>query len=161
EVFGDGIDTLIETVAEGPRRRRRADGEEHLVYAVPDGPLVREAQAFLLEASSDRLGLAVADLLAQHSLRGGKAGPRIAPAARLDAAHWDNDLGVRRHQDGDVDDAVLLGADQLLAVENENGQVAGVLHTKLGYVALCRHFRHSEGTRGKSFLEAHGLDGRQ
>src|SRR5262249_10316451 len=38
----------------------------------------------------------------------------LTPAPRLNAAHRYDDLGVRRHQDGDVDDAVLLGPDQLL-----------------------------------------------
>ena len=52
----------------------------------------------------------------------------MVPAALLDAADRDAQRGARRHQDGDVERAVLLGAEDLLAlVEQEHGQLGRVV----------------------------------
>jgi hypothetical protein len=55
--------------------------------------------------------------------------------SRPSFAAGDDDLGLRRHQDRHVDDAVLLCADQLLAVEDEHGRVAAgrVLNPEIRY----------------------------
>jgi hypothetical protein len=57
------------------------------------------------------------------------------PAARLDARHRDGERGLRGHQDRDVDDAVLLGPDELLAVDDEDGAPAVVDDAELRDVA--------------------------
>src|SRR5215204_3368477 len=43
---------------------------------------------------------------------------------------------MRRHQDGEIDDAVLLGADELLAIEDEDRLRAFVAHTQLRDASL-------------------------
>jgi hypothetical protein len=52
----------------------------------------------------------------------------VAPAPLLHAAHGDGHLRVGRHQHGGIEDAVLLGADQLLAVQQQERPVGPVRH---------------------------------
>ena len=52
----------------------------------------------------------------------------VAPAPLLHAAHGDGHLRVGRHQHGGGEDAVLLGADQLLAIQQQERPVGPVRH---------------------------------
>jgi hypothetical protein len=59
-----------------------------------------------------------------------------APASLLDAGDGDLRLALRGDEDGDVEDAVLLRADKLLAVVEEDVRVERV---------LGEQFRHGAG----------------
>ena len=65
----------------------------------------------------DLSGLVRAQRRVERGAAGGEAGGPVCPAAGLHAADRDGHRRVRPHEDGSVQDAVLLGADQLLAVE--------------------------------------------
>ena len=58
---------------------------------------------------------------------------RMAPPASLDAGYRDRHRRCRRHQDREVEDAILLGSDQLLAVDQKNAQPPFVLEPKFGH----------------------------
>ena len=59
----------------------------------------------------------------------------LAPTPRLDARHGNREAGLRRHEDRQVDDAILLGADQLLAVDDEHVARAVVDDLQFGHAA--------------------------
>ena len=60
----------------------------------------------------------------------------VGPPALLDAAHGDLYLRARRDEDGRVEDAVLLDARELLAVDEEDALVGAVDDLELGDAAL-------------------------
>jgi hypothetical protein len=98
-------DLLPDLVLGRARRLARREGLAH--------PLVLEAAQLrmgCLRGGGERLGVAP-----------------VVPATLLDAAHRHRQRAARRHQDRDVEDAVLLGAEDLLALVQEHGQLGGVV----------------------------------
>ena len=65
----------------------------------------------------------------------------VAPAPLPHAAHGDGHFRVGRHQHGGVEDAVLLGADQLLAVQQQKRPVGPVRYLKERDAAGLAHLR--------------------
>jgi hypothetical protein len=63
---------------------------------------------------------------------------RPRPAALLDARHGDLQSRPGRRQDAEIEDAVLLGADQFLAVEQEQQLAGAVAQAKLRHAAVLR-----------------------
>jgi hypothetical protein len=72
------------------------------------------------------------------------------PAAGLDARHRQNERGSLRHEDREVDDAILLGADELFSVDDEDRTSAIVGDPQLRHATVGRHFRDVEraGSQG-------------
>ena len=70
-----------------------------------------------------------------HELLVGKLVCGGMPAAGFDAAHRHNQAALLAHQDGGVQHPVLLGADELLAVEDEDARGALIDHPQLGHRA--------------------------
>ena len=66
------------------------------------------------------------------------------PPAGLDARHRDGQRRARRHQNGQIDDAVLFRADQLLPVDDQRGDQAAVDGPQLGDAALLGHLCNLE-----------------
>ena len=60
------------------------------------------------------------------------------PPALLDARHGDLQSRPGRGEDAEIEDAVLLGADQLLAVEQEQRFAGAVAQAKLRHAAVLR-----------------------
>ena len=60
---------------------------------------------------------------------------RAAPAPLLDARDGDRQLRAGADEDADVEDPVLLRADELLAVVEQHGAVGGVLDEELGHAS--------------------------
>jgi len=93
---------------------------------VPDAALV----GHVAMAGANRAGDPRRLLLAHRGEEGGVAGREVAtavtPTPLLDAAHRDRQLRLRGHEHRGVEDAVLLRADQLLAVEEEQRLVGEV-----------------------------------
>ncbi len=83
-----------------------------LVGLAPQSPLQVAAHARALTGP-------VAGVIEVVGLR--EDGRVVVPAASLHAGHRDLHLRAGRHQHREVDDAVLLGADQLLAVYQQYG----------------------------------------
>jgi hypothetical protein len=59
----------------------------------------------------------------------------VMPAPALHTGDGDDDLGVASDQDGDVEDAVLLGAHQFLTVQEQDALVGQVVEAQLGHGA--------------------------
>jgi hypothetical protein len=102
-----------------------------LVGAVPPGG--PQAGVHLLRLQPAQLG--VGHLPGPHALRA------VVPAVLLHAAHRDADLAVGLHQDRAVEDAVLLGADQLLPVQQQHAPPGAVGHQQLRHAARA-HLPH-------------------
>jgi hypothetical protein len=64
--------------------------------------------------------------------RGAEAVALAAPASLLDARDGDRELRARADEDADVEDPVLLRADELLAVVEQDGVVREVLDESSG-----------------------------
>jgi hypothetical protein len=68
------------------------------------------------------------------------------PAALLHTRDRDRRLGVGAQDDGPVGHPVLFGADQLLAVQDEDVCIALVLDAQLAYRAVA-HLAHLQAAR--------------
>ena len=80
-------------------------------------------------------------------LRGAEHVAPPAPAALLDARDGDRQLRARADEDADVEDPVLLRADELLAVVEQHCAVGRVLDEELGHRARVRRLRDPEPAR--------------
>src|SRR5262249_13231464 len=95
-------------------------------HLLPDLPLPRRR--------AGAPGVAVVDVARQESAQravrqgaaAGEPGRGVAPATRLDAADRDYQLAAGGHQDVRVQDAVLPGADEVLAGHQEDRLVTPV-----------------------------------
>ena len=88
-------------------------------------------------------------------LAGGKEGTGAIPASGLDAGHRDGEPGLSGDQDGRVQDAVLLGPDQLLAFKEQSTALTFVLHSQVRHTALLRYLSDRE------YTGLHGLVGQE
>ena len=76
--------------------------------------------------------LVAAKLRVGGARRGREAARAVRPAARLDAGDRDVELGAGRDEDRPLEDAVLLGADELLALVEEDALLQRVDEAKGG-----------------------------
>ena len=76
-----------------------------------------------------------------------EGGRRAVPAALLDARDGDRQLRAGADEHGDVEDPVLLGADELLAVVEQHGHVERVDDRELGHRAGVRGLADREAAR--------------
>ena len=119
-------------VAHGPGHRRDRHIAAQLGDLVPDLSLVGAELPPRPQALAHSLHVEHAHFLV-HDVPGFQEFPRlVAPPAVLDATDWDFDRGLRRDEDGRVEDPVLLGPPELLAVEEEDRDVALVGDRELG-----------------------------
>ena len=131
-------------VAHGPGGRRRHVPLVQRADLLPHAPLVRAMPRAGGEVGVHALlhrvpHLPVGDELALVELPGG-----VGPAPLLGAAHRHDQAAVPADQDAGVEDAVLLGAAQLLAVEHQHAPVALVDDAQLGHRPALAHL----GDRG-------------
>ena len=77
----------------------------------------------------------------------------MPPAPRLDACHGNGQVRLRGHQNRQIDDAVLLGADKLFAIEHENGFIAPVEHVQFGNPPSLGNFGDLEIAACESFVQ--------
>jgi hypothetical protein len=117
------------------RMNRHARG--FLGDAFPHGALVGAGAAGAPHRETDRLGVAAAQLGEGNALGAGEAALAVAPApaALLDAGDRDVERGPAGHQQAEVEDAILLRARQLLAVEQEQLPGAAVQQSEMGHGA--------------------------
>ena len=78
----------------------------------------------------------VAGGLTRREVRAG-----LAPAARFDTTHGDRQRGLRGHEHVRVEDAVLLGAHEFLAVHQEHAVIQRVLDAQVRHAAGVADFR--------------------
>ena len=105
---------------------------------------------------SDLSGLVRAQRSVERGAAGGEASGPVCPAAGLHAADRDGHRRVRSHEDGGVQDTVLLGADQLLAIEQQQRAIACVAHLKRGNGGAARGLGHDDVVAG--FVQRHPVD---
>ena len=115
-----------------------------LVDVVPDSPLVGAELAGALKRGHHVLLVDMAQFTGRNVARFLEMRRGVRPAALLGAAHGDNRLGVRPQQDGGVDDPVLLGSSQLLAVQDEHGDGGAVGDLQLRHVAPFAHLGNGQ-----------------
>lgn len=77
------------------------------------------------------------------------------PAPGLDTRDRDHDRLAHRCQHAEIQDPVLLGTDQFLAVEQQHGDVAVVDEAKLGHAAQFRCLGNPGATAGQGIAEEH------
>ena len=76
-----------------------------------------------------------------HCVRGADENSRSRrPAAGLDARYRNRHLRRRRNEDGQVDDAVLSGANQLFPIDDQHGSALRLATSRSG-TPLLRDFR--------------------
>ena len=128
------------------RRGLGADAHALLLVAhlVPDVALGETARERL---RGEHLGLAAPEVGVRDVLRGAERVALPAPASLLDAGDGDRQLRARADEDADVEDPVLLRADELLAVVEQHGAVGRVLDDELGHRARVRRLRDPEPAR--------------
>ena len=76
-----------------------------------------------------------------------EAGARRAPASLLDARHGDGKLGLGGDEHGDVEDSILLRADELLAVVEQDLLGKGVDDAQLRHGARLADLLDPEPAR--------------
>ena len=79
--------------------------------------------------------------------RGVERGRGAVPTPLLDAGDGDRHFRAGTDEDGDVEDPVLLGADELLAVVEQHGFVERVDDRELGHRTGIRGLADREATR--------------
>ena len=75
------------------------------------------------------------------------------PAPHLHAGDRDHDGLVGRHQHAEIEDAVLLGADQLLAIEEQDRSTALIDEPQLRDAALLRDLGHTGAAAPQRLVE--------
>jgi hypothetical protein len=120
---------------------------------VPNVTLVRAARTVAAERLSDLRGAASAGLGEQDVGRGMEVRGVHAPAAGLDAGDGDVNFRAGSDEQGEVQDAVLLCADQFLTVEEEDRPGAGVFKEEFGHRAAVVDLRHAGIAGGDGVLE--------
>ena len=81
------------------------------------------------------------------------------PPASFHARHGNGQRRLRRDQDRQVDDAVLLGADELLAIDDQRRAEIAIDDTQLGNPALLRHLGDLEKPVRQPLVQ-HRVEGR-
>lgn len=85
--------------------------------------------------------------------RAAELGGLSVPATDLDAGDRDGDGLVRRGQDAQVEDTVLLSADQFLPVEQQHRQVAQVDEAQLRNMPRLRDLRDPGAAVGQCLIQ--------
>ena len=75
------------------------------------------------------------------------------PAPGLDAGDGDDNGLMGRGQDAEVEDAVLLGADQFLPIQQQHGQVAIIDEAELRHAAALADLSDAGATQGQGLVE--------
>ena len=119
----------------------------------PHAPLIALAGAAPMQRLADIGGLAGAAAGVVGAAGAGELGGLGAPAPGLDAGDGDDDGPARRGQDAEVEDAVLLGADQFLAVQQQHRQVAVVDEAQLRHAAALAEFGDPGGPVRQGLVE--------
>lgn len=132
--------------------------------APPDVPLVRLARTARTQRVVHLPHLRGPRVGEERSLAGAKRLRHPAPAPLLDAGHRDLHPYTGGHQDREVQDPVLLRADELLAIEQEDVSVLRqVLERELRHLPLLRNLRHARLRVGQRLWQRQvvGLVGRR
>jgi len=129
-----GLDVLLRMpvqVGHGTRLRVEAHAGGLAGDVGPDLRLVRGGPPPFGQTGADRgdLGRPAGGVVDPR--RGVEERGRLGPPPLLDTGDGDHDLAPGRGQEGQVQDPVLLGPDQLLAVEQQDGALAPVDQTQL------------------------------
>ena len=120
---------------------------------LPDIALVGVGGVAHGERAGDLLRLARAPFRKQRPFRARERVRHVMPPPGLDARDGDGQARVGGHQDREVHHAVLLGADQLLAVQQQYRGPQVVQHAKLRDVAAIRHFGDAEVPGGERLVQ--------
>ena len=88
-----------------------------------------------------RLRLAPSELRVRDVSAGAEVRRDVAPASLLDAGDGDRDARLRLREHAHVEDPVLLRADELLAVVEQDASVERVVDGELGHAARTRSSR--------------------
>ena len=97
---------------------------------LPNGALIRPSRAGRSHGCRNLRHACGAAAGIHHMRRGTELGGVHVPPTRLHAGHRDEGGLFRGKQDGQVEYAVLFGADKFLSVQQEYGLVAVVLKTQ-------------------------------
>jgi hypothetical protein len=71
----------------------------------------------------------------------------------LDTADRNRELGFAGYQHREIEDTVLLGADQFLAIENEHGLIGGIAKQDGRDLPIKREFRDAQRAVAHDFVE--------
>ena len=147
------VPLLLVHRAGSPRAGVRAHPRRLHLDLAPDRALVRRPRALATQRKRNLLDLRAAAARVVGVRRRRELAAHLAPTPRFHARHGNREAGLRRHEDRQVDDAILLGADQFLAVDDEHVARAVVDDLQLGHAAPVGHLRHACRAGGDRFRE--------
>ena len=116
DVAVQNVSSLFITVSHRIGVRGRSKVQRHLRDRTPDLGLVCPATAGLSQVGRNRPGFLHPQFGEGDVLGFCEVSPAPVPATALDARDWDRQGASGRHQDGEIQDPVLFGADELLAI---------------------------------------------
>src|SRR5205823_9078762 len=124
--------TFVGAIDVRPRTGRRVHPHASglLPYRVPDLSLRDAARERLCRL---RFRLSPAEFRMRYVRAFAEAGRDVPPAPLLDARDRDGKARLRLDENADIEDAVLLGADELFSVVEENTLGERVLDDALGH----------------------------
>jgi ABC transporter len=141
------------TVLFATHHLEEADAYADRAILMANGGVVADRPTNELKAM---VGRRTAQLRISGVLGGGEARTACVPASLLYARDLDSGVALRGDENGDVEDSVLLCAEQLLAVIEKDGSLEWVEGKQLGHRTSWVRFRNPEPER-QGLLEGHVL----
>jgi hypothetical protein len=139
----------------------RHDAQRSLLFAhfVPDLALVRAMTLLQSQRPRDGAFQGITEVVRRNHPAGGKDSTRSPPSTLLDARYRNRELSASWHQDGRVQDSVLLGSTKLLAFEKQSSPITFVFHEQVGDAALLGDLFDRDRTRFHCFVGEQVIDG--
>ncbi len=138
----------FEHVAHGRRGRGHARFDLQLGNLLPDFALIGMVGSALVERSGHGTGFAGAGFRSHDVRRRRKVRGFVGPPTLFGARDGDFGFGFAADEDAGVEDAVLLGPNQFLAVHKENGGVTLIDNEKFGHGSGLGDFGDGEAAGG-------------
>ena len=137
----------------GPRLRRRVHARALARNLVPHRALVRTPGCIGSHREVDLGHLVASASRVERAVGGRELAAAVRPAPRLDAGHRDVQLAVCRHQQRDVDDAVLTRADEFLAVDEQDRARPVVDDEQFGHAPAFGNLGDTRDARADGVLQ--------
>jgi len=136
DVAVQNVSSLFVTVSHRIGVRGRSKVQRHLRDRTPDLGLVCPATAGLSQVGGNRPGFLHPQFGEGDVLGFCEVPPAPVPATALDARDRDRQGAPRRHQDGEIQNPVLFGTDEFLAIQKEYRGITRIFEKDLGHRSL-------------------------
>ena len=143
----------LEERAHGRRGGSRCERVRLFIDGLPHTPLVGHPAVHGANRLPDILELFGSPARILNAVADAEIGTVVRPPPRFNARDGNVRGLCRRDQHGEIGDPVLLGADQFLAIDDEEGELRPVIHREFGNASAFGHLPDGYQILAQSILQ--------